>query len=106
LKQTGCAVKLQAALSAVRSGKLRIFFNSELKGYLDVMACFRLLTIRKLCQPIVRITEQSIRGVERPVPDWGAIPLLFSRLIRFLIRNGRNKQKVRLATELGRGAPT
>jgi hypothetical protein len=39
LKQTGCAVKLQAPLFAVLSGNLRIFFNSEPKGYLDVMAC-------------------------------------------------------------------
>jgi hypothetical protein len=48
----------------------------------------------------------AICMVERPVPDWGATPLLFSRPIRFLIGNGRNKQKFRLATELGRGAPT
>jgi hypothetical protein len=33
LKQIGCAVKLQAPLFAVLSGKLRVFFNSELKGY-------------------------------------------------------------------------
>ena len=51
-------------------------------------------------------SEQSICMVERPVPDRGATPLLFSRPIRFLISNGRNKQKFRLATELGRGAPT
>jgi hypothetical protein len=106
LKQTGCAVKLQAALFAAPSGKLRVFFNSELKCYLDVMACSQLLTIRKLCQPIVRIAEQSICMLERPAPDWGATPLQFSRPIRFLIGNGRNKQKFRLATELGRGAPT
>jgi hypothetical protein len=58
LKQIGCAVKLQAPLFAVLSGKLRFFFNSELKGYLDVMARSQLLTIRKLCRPIVRIAEQ------------------------------------------------
>ena len=47
VKQTGCAVKLQAPLFAVPSGKLRVFFTSEPKGYLDVMACSQHVNYRE-----------------------------------------------------------